>query len=163
MSALKHCARCGTLYEPAVKGAGRSWCRPCRLEYARQYNKTYQPKRAYRPKPRPVVLNGQARQLRRLVPNGYIRVRLPGHPLSDKGGSVYEHRRVLYDHLGPGTHPCHWCGRALCWDGKGDDQLAVDHLDFNKQNNLLANLVASCQVCNAVRIPARSASTSRAW
>src|SRR5689334_2898842 len=31
------------------------------------------------------------------------------HPLADGQGRVSLYRCVLYDKIGPGTHPCHWC------------------------------------------------------
>lgn len=75
------------------------------------------------------------------------------HPLA-RGGEVMEHRKVLYDNIGPGPHECHWndrfgCGKTeLSWWGQG---LVVDHLDENKLNNNLENLVPSCNMCNLHR------------
>lgn len=40
---------------------------------------------------------------------GYIKLTGSKHPLAI-GGTVFEHRAVLYDSIGPGEHPCHWCG-----------------------------------------------------
>lgn len=67
-----------------------------------------------------------------------------GHPLAYKNGSIAEHRKILYDAIGPGQHPCEWCGKLKEW-GHG---LYVDHLDDDKTNNDLANLVPSCLRCN---------------
>jgi len=70
------------------------------------------------------------------------------------GRSTRQHRRVLLAKLGPGAHPCHWCGRAVTWDQSypsAPDGLTVDHLDENKANNDPTNLVPSCGRCNLRR------------
>lgn len=83
----------------------------------------------------------------------------PEHPLRGKRGEVFEHRVVLYDHIGPGPHPCHWCGSPVDWRVRAQwasfrgDELVVDHLDGNPQNNDPANLVPSCFTCNTRRGP----------
>lgn len=64
------------------------------------------------------------------------------------------HRLILLDKIGPGEHPCHWCGRMVSWDKtapQDEDALVVDHLDSNKRNNDPANLVPSCHACNTSR------------
>lgn len=66
------------------------------------------------------------------------------HPLSNKAGVVAEHRKVLFDKIGPGPHPCHWCENALDWASG----LCVDHLDDQTGNNHPDNLVPSCLRCN---------------
>lgn len=76
-----------------------------------------------------------------------------GHPLAQPTGLLQEHRKVLYDAIGPGPHPCHWgCGRMLEWGGYGGVQ--PDHLDGDKLNNETTNLVPSCISCNARRAKA---------
>ena len=82
---------------------------------------------------------------------GYRRLRPDAHPLADSSGYVFEHRAVLYDKIGPGVHPCHWCGRELIWR----EGLEVDHIDFDRANNAPANLVPSCHRCNTGRAMAR--------
>jgi len=58
--------------------------------------------------------------------NGYIRVRCPDHPRAKCGeGYVYEHILIMEKHL----------GRYL---KKGEQ---VHHIDFNKKNNVLSNLM----------------------
>ena len=76
---------------------------------------------------------------------GYIRVLAKGHPLADSHGHVYEHRKVLYD-SGISAVQCFWCSAHLGWD-----TLVVDHLNENKADNRLENLVAACTPCNRAR------------
>ncbi len=88
-----------------------------------------------------------------LTTNGYIKVWDKAHPLAYGKGYVSEHRKVLYDSIGSGPHPCHWCGVAVDWIMMKCTlgSLVPDHLDGNKQNNALSNLVPSCNKCNASR------------
>lgn len=68
---------------------------------------------------------------------------------------------VLFDAIGPGEHPCHWCGWPVSWDvvyRAGSDVLAerwealiADHLDGDRANNDPANLVPSCPYDNSNR------------
>lgn len=81
--------------------------------------------------------------------DGYRTVTVHGHPLADRWGHVLEHRKVLYDKIGPGAHPCHWCGASVTWDS--GYSLTTDHVDFDRSNNDPANLVPSCNPCNAAR------------
>lgn len=77
---------------------------------------------------------------------------LPDHPLAGKNGNVYEHRAVLYDKLGQGPHPCHWCDTELDWLPKGTPgALQVDHLNGIGDDNRPENLVPSCASCNTAR------------
>lgn len=79
--------------------------------------------------------------------NGYLKQGQPDHPLADSRGEVYIHRATLYDSIGPGAHPCHWCSAQVTW---GAD-LEVDHIDHDRANNQLCNLVPSCHGCNTRR------------
>lgn len=83
----------------------------------------------------------------------YRSVKAPGHPLASPLGIVYEHRKVLFDKIGPGKHPCHWCGAELDWDVAHvqPGALQVDHLDNVGDNNDPANLVPVCRSCNTTR------------
>lgn len=76
--------------------------------------------------------------------NGYLKQRLPSHPLSDSQGYVYIHRKVLFD-SGP-IMVCAHCGAKQSWS-----TCHVDHLDDDKTNNKLSNLCISCSVCNTSR------------
>lgn len=84
------------------------------------------------------------------VKYGYRILYLPDHPLAHRDGNVQEHRVVLYDAVGPGAHPCHWCGRSVTWGG----DLQVDHVDGHKLNNARENLAPSCSRCNSNRAKA---------
>ena len=89
----------------------------------------------------------------------------PQHPLAMRNGYVKVHRKTLWDHLHP-DHPdpyqtfnhCHWCNWPQYWraneTSKGQASIScinVDHLDGNKTNNNISNLVASCHWCNTQR------------
>lgn len=85
--------------------------------------------------------------------HGYLIVRRPGHPLANPDGWVYEHRQVLYDAIGPDDQDCHWCGKRIVWGSKFVwEWLEADHVDWNRQNNAIDNLVASCHACNSGRL-----------
>lgn len=91
---------------------------------------------------------------RRTHSHGYLILRAKGHPTANSRGFAYEHRVALYDAIGPGAHPCHWCGTEVSWDRsypQHRDGLVVDHLDEDKANNDPSNLVPSCSVCNFQR------------
>jgi hypothetical protein len=76
---------------------------------------------------------------------GYV-VLKENHPLKGSNGYVYEHRKVMYDAVGPGEHNCHWCGALLKWD-----DIIIDHLNGDKGDNRLDNLRISCYPCKAER------------
>jgi len=57
-----------------------------------------------------------------------------------------EHRKVMYDMLGPGPQTCFWCGVTLEWP-----EAVVDHLNEDKQDNRPENLVVACNNCNRAR------------
>lgn len=84
---------------------------------------------------------------------GYISVVDPSHPLSSKQGRVFEHRKVLFASIGDGPHPCHWCGEQVNWvkDRCITGALVPDHLDGDKANNDISNLVPACNRCNTAR------------
>lgn len=82
----------------------------------------------------------------------YRTIYKPTHPLASKHGKVYEHRAVLYDTIGEGPHPCHWCQTPVAWLPKGTPgALQVDHLDNDGGNNTPDNLAPTCSRCNTTR------------
>lgn len=91
---------------------------------------------------------------RSITTHGYVVLNMPNHPLG-KDGRVYEHRKVLFDSIGDGEHQCYWCSDSVSWmrNGKGAPRggLVVDHLDGDKTNNAIANLVPACNKCNSSR------------
>ncbi len=85
-------------------------------------------------------------------PDGYARRCQTGHPTANKQGHVFVHRVVLFDAIGAGEHPCHWCSTPVAWEvDQRQGGLTVDHLDGDRLNNDLSNLVPSCQSCNSLR------------
>lgn len=93
---------------------------------------------------------------RRVNDKGYVELYFPEHPMSNKGGWCLEHRRVLWEHSSPGDQPCYWCGWLLPWKvDNGRDNwkqcINVDHLNEDRQDNRITNLVPSCWWCNANR------------
>ena len=77
---------------------------------------------------------------------GYVLQEAPGHPRSLGGHRAYQHRVVFTNAYGEGPFKCHWCGKEVTWS-----DMHVDHLDADKKNNDVSNLVASCPVCNQQR------------
>lgn len=80
----------------------------------------------------------------------YRKIVQPDHPLAQADGKVYVHRAVLYDKIGTGEHPCHWCKTLVAWLRDGA-LLIPDHVDGNTWNNDPDNLVPSCYSCNITR------------
>ena len=112
----------------------------CAMHYHRQY--------------RHGDVNKTARDTRVTASGGrrYRWLYLPNHPLSHVGGRVYEHRAVLYDVIGAGPHPCHWCAASVDWLPHGEEgELQVDHLNGIGDDNRPANLVPACRPCNSRR------------
>ena len=84
----------------------------------------------------------------------YLAMTSASHPLANRAGTVYVHRVVLYEAIGPGEHPCWNCARLVSWDLTAPfDELGltVDHIDCVTTNNAPENLRPSCQSCNSSR------------
>lgn len=78
---------------------------------------------------------------------------LVDHPLADQG-KVAEHRRILYDAIGPGPHYCqvmHKCDGTLPLEWDGHFGINVDHIDRDTLHNTLENLRVACWWCNRNR------------
>ena len=86
-----------------------------------------------------------------LTSHGYMSRSVRGHPAASPTGLLYEHREVFYGAFGKTGHRCSWCSKALEWGGKGTHKLVIDHLNGDKEDNDIGNLVASCPGCNGVR------------
>lgn len=79
---------------------------------------------------------------------GYVIELNPTHPLARSKGRIYQHQRIFFDAFGDGPFDCHWCGDEVSWQ-----TMHIDHLDEDKTNNNLTNLVAACGQCNMGRSP----------
>lgn len=125
---LPKCSTLGCENKANRKGAGL--CEGCYMRMRRKGTTDYKPLPPYK-------MNHSA---------GYVLLREPNHPLADSTGLVYEHRFVFYSINGAGPFKCHWCGVNIDWNC-----MDIDHLDDNKSNNDIGNLVASCHKCNTKR------------
>jgi hypothetical protein len=126
----------------AIKARGARACKRCGKPIAREIGRGTD--RRY--------CSAACRPKRRFG-HGYVIVHAPAHPLANAHGWQFEHRIVLYDNIGPGTHACHWCKRPVSWalHYNGDGGLGVDHVDRVRTNNSIANLVPCCRSCNCKR------------
>lgn len=83
---------------------------------------------------------------RYLTKEGYIKLKKPEHPLAMARGMVFEHRAVVYDFYNGKPQACYWCGKKIGWD-----DVVIDHLNENKIDNKIENLIYSCNDCNRAR------------
>lgn len=75
-----------------------------------------------------------------------------GHPIAPPGGVVAVARLVLYEKIGPGPHPCHWCGSTIDWKrGLVPGALIADHVNWDRNDDSPGNLVPACLPCNTNR------------
>ena len=87
-----------------------------------------------------------------VIPDGYRMLNMRDHPLARAQGKVPEHRVVLFAKIGPGEHPCHWCGKSLGWEAPRQSlKIMADHVDHDRLNNAPHNLVPACLDCNTKR------------
>lgn len=87
-------------------------------------------------------------------PGTYRTIYDANHPLVTARGSVSEHRMVLYEKIGSGSHQCHWCSKIISWmpgNANRPGSLIADHLSGDKGDNRPENLVPSCHGCNIHR------------
>lgn len=167
---------CGCAFTYAIKrGTDRRYCSPeCRSE-RRQAVAKAQPlctvegcknPRAYKSGicnacycrvKRTGTLERRVWKRRYLLTNGYVGIGGSQHELTSSNGYLLEHRQVLFDAIGYGPHSCHWCAKPVDWvkgplrKGHLDGVLVPDHLDGDKTNNVLANLVPACHRRNLAR------------
>ncbi len=121
------CRACGVVYTPGVGNTGRFCSRSCFYATGPVG-------------PRKVKTKGPRMRTAK------------GHPIAPPSGIVSISRLTLHEKIGPGEHPCHWCGNTVAWKlGMVDGALIADHLDWNQSNNSPENLVPSCHPCNAHR------------
>ena len=93
----------------------------------------------------------------------YIRLE-KDHPLGKASQSIPEHRMLLYQKIGPGQHPCHYCGTNITWvllprgkPRRDAGAIITDHLNRDSKDNRPDNLVPSCVNCNNHNTSARIA------
>lgn len=77
---------------------------------------------------------------------GYLMLKEAGHPLANRRGWVYTHRRVAHDKHNGLCPDCYWCGKRIDWAG-----CHIDHMDDDKENNQPENLEVACPSCNKTR------------
>lgn len=77
------------------------------------------------------------------------------HPVANPSGITPHHRIVLWDAMSGQDAFCHWgCGTWVTWSKKhpyAKDALCVDHVNLDKSDNRIENLVPSCARCNVSR------------
>ena len=89
------------------------------------------------------------RKYRYTTSNGYQKIYEPHHDLADANGYVYEHRKVLYDKIGPGNCLCEMCGDEWSWEWIRVSH--VDHINEDRSDNRPENLRPLCTGCNTKR------------
>lgn len=79
---------------------------------------------------------------------GYKVLMIPGHPLAQNDGSIFEHRVVVFGLVGWNIPPCSFCGADSDWFSR---KTHIDHIDKDRSNNAPENLRVLCNPCNTGR------------
>ena len=141
---LRPLAPCKTCGGPKPRGRGHRSCAACLGAAQRQRRAASRAATAAR---RAAHVSAP-----RLSPHGYYEVYASKHPVAAaSNGTAQLHRLLLFNAIGPGSHPCHHCSKPVAWEDEFPGGLVVDHLDANRINNDLVNLAPSCHPCNARR------------
>lgn len=154
-----NCQQCGTLFTHKPRARGK-FCSPrCAAAALRHQvtRKCDQCGSEYSRAPSHIgkYCSTECRYAARTKTDGYGRrmVHAPMHPLVVNSPYIPAARAILYEAIGPGTHPCYHCAEPVTWrpgDGCGPGVLVVDHIDRDPTNDALENLAASCQTCNVL-------------
>lgn len=70
-----------------------------------------------------------------------------GHPLAGGSGGLAEHRKVLYEKIGPGEHSCHWCGKSLGWGQFMASSLTISMVTFSITTRIIWLRLAFLVTC----------------
>lgn len=69
---------------------------------------------------------------RRITNNGYVQLKVPGHPMAEKNGWCFEHRLVMADHLGRNLLPNETVHHIKSWEKDNND---ISNLElWNRQH-----------------------------
>jgi len=123
------CENCGGLFTPKYKHRPGRFCSSA----------CYHASGAPRGRPQATVKDQRMRAAK-------------SHPIAPPSGVVAVSRLVLYDKIGPGPHPCNWCGGEVDWKtGLVAGALIADHLNWDREDDRPENLVPACNPCNVNR------------